>query len=143
MSKRKRLEAWAADLDGVQKVKLIVDLVIDAINTESVSFHDDTKYPYCAYSGEPLVQGQDEPDDEDSQPAVVVEPCPRCERKYPQGPYLTWMEELVGFTAPSDVQCECGLILRATIPLMPLTASGWHWEVKKNRSMLRIKGDSH
>ena len=64
-SRKERVKAWASLLGEDEKVKLLVDLALDSVCTETVSFPEGALAPYWSATGEPLVEGQDcWPDDE-------------------------------------------------------------------------------
>lgn len=64
-SKRQRLKEWAAALTPEQAQKALVDMTEYAITSEWISFYKDTQYPYYSTCGEPLVDGQENPYDDD------------------------------------------------------------------------------
>lgn len=53
----------------------------------------------------------------------IIERCQKCGLPHERGEY----EQRPDFTgtAPRDVQCECGLILRWSVPVFKMTASGY------------------
>lgn len=58
MSRKERLELWAAALTEEQAKAVLVELVSDGIECETVSFWDDSLAPYWSNCGDPLVDGQ-------------------------------------------------------------------------------------
>lgn len=60
-----RISEWAHDLTEAQAKKLLAELVYRGIETEDISFYIDALAPYCAHSGDPLVEGQKKYPDEE------------------------------------------------------------------------------
>jgi hypothetical protein len=61
-------------------------------------------------------------------------PCPRCGRPHPVGQYGPRpdlkMEGTDGTPyAPPDVRCDCGALLRHTVPIFAVDPYGWHWRI--------------
>ncbi len=61
------------------------------------------------------------------------EPCPRCKKLHAAGKYVArpdLREEGKGmpYNAP-DVTCSCGAVLRCSVPLFKVNASGWVWRI--------------
>lgn len=60
-----------------------------------------------------------------------AEPCPYCGRLHECGGYierpdLTKPGSGMAY-APADKQCECGALLRHSVPLFKMSATGWVW----------------
>ena len=77
-------------------------------------------------------------------------PCPRCKKMHAKGEYGPRPElatkplgkvveaatrkhgsEVRSGTpyAPPDVTCDCGAVLRHSVPLFKVDAFGWHWRI--------------
>jgi len=57
---RERLTEWVDNLRHDQKDSLLVELVIQGIDSEMISFWDDSQFPYWSHTGDSIVDGQDE-----------------------------------------------------------------------------------
>lgn len=61
-------------------------------------------------------------------------PCPRCGKQNEVGPYVQRpdlrKDDRRGMPlAPEDVVCECGAVLRHSVPLFKVTSTGWLWQM--------------
>lgn len=54
---------------------------------------------------------------------MAQEPCPQCNRLHTRGEYETRPNSIQ--VAPRDIHCSCGLILRWSVPIFKVTASGY------------------
>lgn len=68
---------------------------------------------------------------------AVQEPCPKCGTVHTLGKY----EPRPGTSqvAPRDVQCQCGLILRWSVPIFKTTASGYVLRVLRDNETPFLK----
>lgn len=65
-------------------------------------------------------------------------PCPKCGTKHEVGNYVTWPPEAgKRYSAPPDVECPCGLVLRHSVPIFKVDPYGWRWEPKPDERPLR------
>lgn len=55
---RDRLVVWSEDLSEEQVKDLLIELVMDAIDSEMVCFWPDSLAPYWEPTGDPLIEGQ-------------------------------------------------------------------------------------
>lgn len=61
-------------------------------------------------------------------------PCPRCGEEHERGQYVERLELALPNSkgkpyAPPDVQCDCGALLRHSVPVMKVNATGWVWRI--------------
>lgn len=56
---RNRLSEWVDELRHDQKDSLLVELIVQGIDSEMISFWDDSLSPYWSHTGETIVDGQD------------------------------------------------------------------------------------
>jgi hypothetical protein len=62
-------------------------------------------------------------------------PCPRCGKQHAAGPFQAQPDRKKANDdgmpyAPDDVQCDCGAVLRHTVPLFVTTSQGWEWRIR-------------
>ena len=71
MTTKERLTEWANKLTEEQAKKALVERVIIGMDSDNISFYEDSLAPYCSHSGEPLIEGQkthqDDDEDEDEE----------------------------------------------------------------------------
>lgn len=59
-------------------------------------------------------------------------PCPACEKPHvagPHGPCGRLSKSGGEYHCPADVQCECGMTLRYTVPIFFNNPYGWEWRI--------------
>jgi hypothetical protein len=65
---------------------------------------------------------------------METEPCPRCGKEHTHSEYkpqpdrkLPWQKGMP--SAPDDIKCDCGALLRHIVPFFKMTKSGWMWKI--------------
>lgn len=61
--------------------------------------------------------------------STIQEPCPKCGKVHTQGEYKN---QASGVVTPADIDCECGIALRWSVPIFKLTQSGYILRIRKD-----------
>lgn len=60
---------------------------------------------------------------------TVQESCPKCGKVHTRGDYK---HQANGVVTPPDIDCECGLALRWSVPIFKITGSGYILRIRKD-----------